>query len=241
MSLFSKLVSLPPFKKMFNGKEEVHLKVLEQGISLLRLSTFYTLQRKLAPEVGPDSANALAVAVVSVMILESTSDDRFSAFYRSKRDEIARQAQEAHKHEEISGPSGCASYLYAAEILHAGMVKGAQVPDATKQWKSAKALQEQAENLGIYLPGREEICGSNDRGEFIDAIHSFAKAFYYSNTWTGTSPVLTNLPFPSIPFDYQFLSKMLLDNSRETEAPEAAPVDEAGDDLPAVYRLRANP
>jgi hypothetical protein len=218
----------------FGGGEAEQLKVLEQGIELLRLSTVNCLRKRYASEVGPEMADALAVAVVSVMTLEPPCDEGSKAFYEQHRSEIGNRVQEAHGLEDISGPSGCASYLFAAEILHSAMVRACCPSDATRGWKSTRDLEEQAANLGIYLPSPQEICGSEDRGKCIDGILSFAKAFYYTNTWIGISPARIEVPVPSIPHDYGFLSRTLLDAK---PALPALPVP-SHHELPSLYQVK---
>jgi hypothetical protein len=213
MSFMNLLSTLGPLKGMFRKENDEDLKVLEQAISLLRLSTLYCLNRKLAPKFGPDTANALAVAVVSVMILEPPKDDSLAAFHERHRKEIEAEASEVRKHEELSGPSGCASYLYSAEILYSAMVKVCRLHGAARTEKSTRALEEQANKLGIVVPTVQEICGSNDRARCIEAIHSFAKAFYYTNTWAAPIPPIAEIPLPTIPPGYDFLSDVLLHDS----------------------------
>lgn len=214
MGFFAKLHS------RFRSRAGEDLKLLEQGIGLLRLSTFYALQKRYTPRYGMETADNLAVAVVSVMILESPTEEDFITFYEKKRKEIGELALEAGMYGDVSGSAGCASYLYAAEILHSMMVKSSYLTDATKSWKSCEALREQAATLGITVLSSEEICGSNDRSKCIQAIHSFAKAFYYTNTWTGVSSAAAELAYPSIPLSYNFLTKLLLKiNSASAEAP----------------------
>jgi hypothetical protein len=227
MSFMNLLSTLGPLKGMFRKENDGDLKVLEQAISLLRLSTLYCLNRKLAPKFGSDTANALAVAVVSVMILEPPKEDSLAAFQERHRKEIEAEASELHSFEELSGPSGCASYLYSAEILHSAMVKVCRLHGAAQTEKSTRALEEQAAKLGIVVPTVQEICGSNDRAMCIEAINSFAKAFYYTNTWAAPTPPLAEIPLPTIPPGYDFLSNVLLHDSSalaETAEPNEAAV-----------------
>jgi hypothetical protein len=213
MSFMTMLSTLGPLKGMFHSEDEEDLKLLEQAISLLRLSTLYCLGRKLTPVFGPDGANALAVAVLSHMILEPPQDETFAAFREKHRKDIEAQALEARKHEDLCGPSGCASYLYSAEILHSAMLKMSRQQGTAQKEKSPRALEEQASRLGIAVPTVLEICDSNNRAKCVEAIYSFAKAFYYTNTWAAPSPPLAELPLPSLPHSYDFLSNMLLHNS----------------------------
>lgn len=241
MSFLSKLLSRTPLDKVLRGGEEECLKLLEQGISLLRLSSFNSLQKRYCSQYSPENANILAVAVVSVMILESPKQDSFAGFYERNRKEIGELAMEVRTFEELCGPSGCASYLYAAEMLHSSMVKAAYIPDATKNWKSAKALEEQAANLGIPIPTLHDICGSDDKKKAVEAIYRFAKLFYYTNTWIGRSPAITDVSLPTLPYSYEFLASMLLDvSSASPETPVQPQATHDGEEMPSMCRLRLN-
>lgn len=224
--------------------DEEQLKTLEQGIGLLRLSSFYCLQKRYTPRLGLEKAATLAVAVVSKMILEPAGDERLGRFCEKHGTEIAAEALKIRTYEEMSGPSGCASYLFAAEMLHSRMVKGSDLTDATRKWKSSLELQEQAAHLAIEVPTSIDICGSNDKGKMIASILSFAKAFYYTNTWTGPSPAIPEVSLPSIPFDYDFLTKVLLDrDDAEPEMPVQPDLEKEAEDVeevPPAYSMRAH-
>lgn len=206
MGLFSKVLSPLKREGLFIKPEE-HLKLLDQGIGILRLSTFYCLQKKYLPRFGVEKASALAAAVVGMLVVESLPDERCRVFYDRNKSEITMEAGELHKYEQFSGRAGCASYLLAAEIARAKIVKAFHITDATKVWKSNLVLQERAESLGIFIPTGQDICGSEDTVECIRAIRNFAKLFYYTNTWSGPSPALPDALVPAI--DY---TKILLVN-----------------------------
>lgn len=214
-------------KKLLGGvwtkTEKEELTVLEEGICLLRLSTFHCLQKTYLPRMGLDKANAIAIAVVSTMILDSPSDDRFRQFYQKNKQDIYAEAANAHQDKQISGPSGCASYLYAAEILRLSLIMASSGGDASPLSKTPEALLQQAVRLRIEVPTRQDICGSSDQVECVRAIHSFAKAFYYTNTWTGATPSVTGEELPSLQFDSEFVKRILHDLSDPVAGAAAAP------------------
>lgn len=230
MSLTAKLQSFSAVHKLFPRKQNIEL--LVKSITLLRLSTFYRLQKKYLVKHNLDTANALAVAVVTAMVHEPPRDEIFRVFYRENRDEIRQEVLNAHKQDGVSGLSGCASYLYAAEILYGSLMKGGEGEINNRH------LRQQAEKLGIMVPSREEICGSADVDQCINAIYSFATAFYYSNIWNGTSLALEK-SVQQLQFHQELVNRMLAPKPVVPPLPEpieskAHPAAAAGSEEPGA-------
>lgn len=197
MALIDRLRSLAA-DGVFARQKNEDLRLLEEAIDRLRTSTMYSLQRKYTTALGVEIAAPLAAAVVNEMILDPPTDVRSKIFNEKNSSMISKESSEAHKHEGISGPSGCASYLYAAKILHCTIFDEATA--ATEVSKLAQLLRRQAADLRIFVPSCSDICGSDNRSECIQAINSFAKVFYYTNTWSGSNAGPAEMPLPSIPY-----------------------------------------
>ena len=129
---------------------------------------------------GNEEANLWAVAIVNTLTLRPPGNEQAKLFYQKHEQEILHEVSAIRKDSELSGISGGASYLYAAEILYStAMAKNPQIDNITKNLHANRiqALEEQAVHCGIWIPDSYHICGSNDVRKCISCIHAFAKNF----------------------------------------------------------------
>lgn len=173
MGFFSKLLGI-------RDTEEA-MESLESAISLLRMSVFSCLLKKVyTSKFSSDEAPLWAMAVLNTMMLLPPGNEQAKIFYEKYEDQIWQETLQVKKYPVLSGGSGGASHLYFAQIFFdTAMYNKPQIGQAQKNIYGSKImeLEERAKQLGIFIPKPKDVCNSNNPLDIIDYICSYANEF----------------------------------------------------------------
>jgi len=167
--------------RLFGRGPQEYLKSLDESINLLRLGVFtYLFKNRYVPKFGKKEGSLWAASVLNTLVLQSPGNEQAKLFYKKNDDAILKEASSICRDPELTGLTGGASYLYAAEILYStAMTRSPQTDHETKQLHSERIqdLEQQAARLTIWIPNSSHICGSTDVKDCINGIANFAKNF----------------------------------------------------------------
>jgi hypothetical protein len=172
--LTSGLNTMKNVKKDSDKGHRADFELLDKSIDFLCLGIFrYLLKKKYAPVYGEKMAKFWAAAVLNTILLQPPSNNEAQDFYRKNQEKILQDAVNINKDEELATAT---SYLYAAKTI--------SLAATTKNIYSERSqeLGQQATRLGIYIPNTYDICGTDNMGDCIKSIDSFAKAFLNKNS-----------------------------------------------------------
>jgi hypothetical protein len=153
-------------ERLFGGQKARSVALLEGAIGRLRVGLFATLDKSHRAAYADERFRTfLCAAILNHVVVEPPGNNEAVKFAETHWALIEAEARKIGDDPEISR---IASYLYAAQILHAAI--STRDPFSER----AQVLGERATDLGIYIPNTYDICGQGDGASCTIAIAEYA-------------------------------------------------------------------